>query len=269
MLATRVLAALIFTPTLVGLLVWGGTAAALSCVLLALVLLGEYLQLTLPQAPASLRHASLLLGALTAAQIVGWLPPHLAPLLPGATTMALLLVVLRRPEPLASSINQVALAGLGIAWCCGLLPHLARLRSLPQDGLGLAMMALLCTWASDSGAYFAGRLCGRRPLYPRVSPAKTLEGLGGGVLAALLASAALWAALGLQMSLPAALVLGGLCALGGTAGDLCESLLKRSVGAKDSSRLIPGHGGAFDRFDGVLFAVGLVACVGPLLTARQ
>ncbi len=77
------------------------------------------------------------------------------------------------------------------------------------------------------------------------------------------AAAAFCAVLHLQMGLAWALVLGFACAVAGIAGDLCESLLKRSVGAKDSSHLIPGHGGVFDRFDGVLFGVGVVTCLVP------
>ena len=107
---------------------------------------------------------------------------------------------------------------------------------------------------SDSAQYYAGNLWGRRKLAPVVSPKKTVEGAFGGFVVAPLAGALLgrWAFPELAVPVTAALALG--LALFGMAGDLFESLLKRSVGAKDSSALIPGHGGVLDRVDAYLFA---------------
>jgi len=108
--------------------------------------------------------------------------------------------------------------------------------------------------ASDSAQYYCGRTFGRRKLAPAVSPAKTVEGALGGLLVAAVAGA-----IAARWGLPAvgavaAGVLALSMALFGIAGDLFESLLKRSVGAKDSSQLIPGHGGLLDRIDSYLFA---------------
>jgi phosphatidate cytidylyltransferase len=118
-----------------------------------------------------------------------------------------------------------------------------------------ATTGLLVTMAvSDSAQYYTGRGLGRRKLAPAISPAKTVEGAAGGLVAA----AVLGALFG-PLALPevgrfaAALLAAGL-AIFGMAGDLFESLLKRSVGAKDSSALIPGHGGVLDRIDSYLFA---------------
>lgn len=107
---------------------------------------------------------------------------------------------------------------------------------------------------SDSAQYYAGNLWGRRQLAPTVSPKKTVEGAIGGLVIAPVAGAVLgrWAMPDLAVAVTAALGLG--LALFGMAGDLFESLLKRSVGAKDSSALIPGHGGVLDRVDAYLFA---------------
>lgn len=107
---------------------------------------------------------------------------------------------------------------------------------------------------SDSAQYYSGRAFGRHKLAPAMSPAKTVEGAVGGVAAAGIAGAALavWCLPGVG---PAAAGVLALClALSGIAGDLFESLLKRSVGVKDSSQLIPGHGGLLDRIDSYLFA---------------
>jgi phosphatidate cytidylyltransferase len=108
--------------------------------------------------------------------------------------------------------------------------------------------------ASDSAQYYTGRAFGRRKLAPAVSPAKTVEGaLGGLVAAAIVAplAGAWWLP---AIGLPAAAGLGLLLAAFGMTGDLFESLLKRSAGVKDSAALIPGHGGVLDRLDSYLFA---------------
>jgi phosphatidate cytidylyltransferase len=107
---------------------------------------------------------------------------------------------------------------------------------------------------SDSAQYYTGRALGRHKLAPSISPAKTVEGALGGLVAAAVAGAALsrWCLPAVPIAMAAALAL--LIALVGMAGDLFESLLKRSAGVKDSSTLIPGHGGILDRIDAYLFA---------------
>lgn len=111
--------------------------------------------------------------------------------------------------------------------------------------------------ASDSAQYYTGRMFGRRKLAPAVSPAKTREGAIGGLIAAGVAGACLgpWCLPSLHPAAGAAASI--LFATGGIVGDLFESLLKRSAGVKDSSGLIPGHGGVLDRIDSYLFAAPL------------
>jgi phosphatidate cytidylyltransferase len=108
--------------------------------------------------------------------------------------------------------------------------------------------------ASDSAQYYTGRAFGRRKLAPAVSPAKTVEGAIGGIVMAGVAAVVAGMYWMPAQSLPALAVLGVLLAAFGMAGDLFESLLKRSAGVKDSSTLIPGHGGVLDRLDSYLFA---------------
>jgi phosphatidate cytidylyltransferase len=119
-------------------------------------------------------------------------------------------------------------------------------------GAGLVVLALSLAWASDTGAYFAGRFLGKHKLYEAVSPKKTVEGaLGGlaaGVLSAVVAHAWFLPELPLGQGIVLALVAGGL----GQAGDLGESLIKRSFGIKDSGGIVPGHGGILDRTDALL-----------------
>lgn len=134
----------------------------------------------------------------------------------------------------------------------------------------LLVYPLWLTWSSDTGAYFVGRLFGRRKLVPAVSPAKTVEGALGGIA---LAVAMSWfyvryllvpqAQLGLT---PWGLVIFGVViAIVAQVGDLVESLLKREAGVKDSSSLLPGHGGVLDRIDSVLFVLPVAVVLFDLL----
>ena len=113
-------------------------------------------------------------------------------------------------------------------------------------------------WVCDSAAYFAGRAFGRHKLFPRVSPHKTWEGAIAGCLAAVLTFGLFQRLLLPYLSMRDALVCGALIGLFGQVGDLAESLLKRDAGVKDSSALIPGHGGVLDRFDSLLFVAPLL-----------
>ena len=256
LLLTRVLAALVFAPALLGLVVLGGTPLQVTCLFLGAVMLWEALRLCLP-AGTSWRYqaAGFALGALSLGAGLGFVPQALGAALWPIAAVVLLAVALVTPGDLPAQRDAAAGTLLAVAYATGLIPLLYQLRSVPELGLGLALMALFCTWASDTGAYFAGRAMGRRKLYPRISPGKTLEGAVGGVVAAIVMALALTQALRLPLLPQAAISLGTLAATLGVLGDLTESLLKRAAGVKDSSALIPGHGGFLDRFDGVLFAL--------------
>ena len=153
---------------------------------------------------------------------------------------------------------------LGIAYVCLPVMALMFLRAQAPDGQGLllAFWALGLVWATDIGAYFAGRSIGGPKLAPRVSPSKTWSGLGGGVLAALLTGFLLYRFADLPIQLAAA---SGLLAVAAQLGDLLESAMKRRAGVKDSSNLLPGHGGVMDRLDGVVTAAPLAALLYLLL----
>ena len=139
----------------------------------------------------------------------------------------------------------------GILYIGYTLGHFLRLRN-QHDGALLVLFVLLVTWAGDAAAYYVGKTWGSRPLAPRLSPNKTIEGfLGGLVVAPLIA----W--IGHLWFLPAVtpvdcLILGLLFTVLGLLGDLSESALKRHAGVKDSGSLIPGHGGVLDRVDSLL-----------------
>jgi phosphatidate cytidylyltransferase len=150
------------------------------------------------------------------------------------------------------SVGGMAVTLLGIYWIGFALAHAVLLRGLPH-GLGIVIDVLVGTFLGDTGAYLGGRLFGRRPLAPQISPNKTIEGLAIGMVCALLG---VWFAGRYQDWLPGshALVLGVGVALVAPIGDLFESFVKREARTKDSGSLFGAHGGALDRLDAVLFA---------------
>lgn len=136
---------------------------------------------------------------------------------------------------------------------------LLQLKTLTQ-GNALILSIMLLVWTADIGAYFSGKAFGKRKLAPRVSPGKSWAGLFGGLLASLLVALGC----GLYFALPAAslslyLIAAGLIVLFSVVGDLTESMFKRQAGIKDSSNLLPGHGGVMDRIDSLTAAVPLYA----------
>ena len=158
-------------------------------------------------------------------------------------------LTLLQPHP---SVGGMALTLLGIYWIGLALACAVLLRGLPH-GQGIVIDVLVGTFLGDTGAYLGGRLFGQRPLAPRISPNKTVEGLLIGMVCAVLG---VWFAGRYQDWLPGAhaLVLGLGVALVAPAGDLFESFIKREAGTKDSGALFGAHGGALDRLDAVLFA---------------
>ncbi len=199
------------------------------------------------------------------------LPQHALVSLPGAL---LVLLAMQWPAVLDSSLilsiilvsllcYQVSFAPsesrhlamvvipFGILYVGSTLGHFLWLRN-QHDGALLVFFVLLVTWAGDAAAYYVGKTWGSRPLAPRLSPNKTVEGFLGGLIAAPLIA---W--LGHLWFLPAftlvdCLILGILFTILGLLGDLSESVLKRNAGVKDSGSLIPGHGGMLDRVDSLL-----------------
>ncbi len=160
---------------------------------------------------------------------------------------------------LAAALFGGAWLGAGVVYAVAPAFALLLLRD-QSDGTELTLWTLVLVWTTDIGAYFAGRAIGGTKLAPTISPNKTWAGLFGGMAAALVVGVALAWALRLPLRLGS---LGALLAVIAQGGDLFESWLKRRAGVKDSGRLLPGHGGALDRLDGVV----PVACAVALLVA--
>jgi phosphatidate cytidylyltransferase len=165
-------------------------------------------------------------------------------------------------EQIPNAPRRVSLAVLGVVYPGLLLSSLVRLRQL-ETGEWWIILTLAVTWLNDTCAYFAGRAFGKRKLYPRISPSKTWEGAIGGAAGSIL-GAVIVAYFWIPQLTPAYAALIGLGAsFLGPLGDLSESMLKRAYGAKDSGRLLPGHGGLLDRIDALMFNAPFV-----LLCAR-
>lgn len=147
---------------------------------------------------------------------------------------------------------NVAVTLLGITYV-GVLGSFAAAVLRGPGGVGFLMGAVAVTVAHDLGSFFVGRSAGKTPLAGAISPNKTVEGVLGGTVAAIVAGAVVgqfgpW-------TLPSAVVLGVAVAVVAPLGDLCESMLKRDLGVKDMGNLLPGHGGVLDRVDGLLFVI--------------
>lgn len=153
------------------------------------------------------------------------------------------------------SLVEMAM-GLLATFYVGLFIYFYLLRTLPGGWIWIIFM-LIGTWASDTSAYFVGKVLGRHPLAPVLSPGKTLEGAIGGISGSILVAAGL---ILIYPSMPglSLLLLGLFLGVAAQIGDLVESAFKRQVGVKDAGNIIPGHGGILDRLDSMLFTAPLV-----------
>lgn len=250
-LRTRALSAAVLAPLALACLWFGGWWWATLVAAIAGGLAFEWVSLCGVR-PASPGGAAVLLGVLAAAAaaIAGQVATALL-LLGGGVLLAW---TASRRRDLAAGVPYVGLAVVALVW----------LRADGDAGRANVLFMLLIVWASDIGAYTAGRLAGGPKLAPRISPSKTWSGAAGGLLAAMTAGAAAALALAggtVSHILPVAAGIG----LAAQLGDLLESAVKRHYGVKDSGRLIPGHGGLLDRLDGVLAAAPVAALLAIAL----
>jgi phosphatidate cytidylyltransferase len=250
-LLLRIAAALVLIPLAIGTAYAGGWLWA---TLVTLVAIGLYIEwLTVVQAAGE----RLRLAAGAAALLTAGIVLALGSVAGGfaAVVVGLLAVALT-----ATAGRIWAL--LGFCYAAAALLGSILLRLDPVAGFSALMLVLLIVWVTDIGGYFAGRGIGGPKLWPRVSPKKTWAGALGGFFGSL-AIAAGFAALGLGRWLPLLAVAAGLSIVS-QLGDLLESAVKRRFGVKDSSHIIPGHGGLLDRLDGFVAAVVFAALFGVL-----
>jgi phosphatidate cytidylyltransferase len=252
-LVLRVCSALVLVPLAIGTAYLGGWAFALFWGAAAIGVLWEWISLV---APSEERSMLLIGGAALALAValsgMGHVLAAIVVLAMGALGVAALTLAPRRAWIAGAVVYAGALAVAPIV-----------LRLDEEDGFLAVIFLFAIVWMSDIGAYFAGRALGGPKLVPQVSPNKTWAGAVGGLLAAILAAVAVAKLAALSAIFPLA-VLALALSVFAQAGDLFESFLKRRFHAKDSSHLIPGHGGLMDRLDGFVTASVAAALIGLL-----
>lgn len=247
MLRIRVVSALALIPLVVGATLYGDLAF-LALALIALLLAGwEYFEMARQAGHQTLPGIGLALIALMLCDAYAhW--NLFREIILVALVLTFFIAIFRRAD---SWIVGWALTFAGALYLGGTGAYFVLVRYLPNGALW-TILAMLAIWASDSAAYLAGKRFGRTGFFNDVSPKKTWEGAIAGWLGAI----AVAGLCGLVFGLPVAhcLILGAGLGIAGAFGDLAESLIKRQFGAKDSGKLLPGHGGMLDRIDSLLFA---------------
>ncbi len=263
----RVLVAIGLIPIVLGCIWFGGPALVSMLSLASGLAAWEYYRLAEARGVRPLRALGIVLSAvipmLVHARFVGfWVPP--------VSLVALLIPVLLTVTLFARGVSGAPMAVVGdtlagVVYTGGMLSFAYALRYHEfvvdaAGGTALVMLPVLVTWLNDSGAYFAGRTFGRAKLMPTVSPKKTWAGAYGAVITSVAATWIIAAFIlprlaHLTLGIPGIIVVGIGLSLAAQVGDLAESMFKREAGVKDSSQLIPGHGGVLDRVDSLLFTL--------------
>ncbi len=262
-LAARFLTFAIALPLLVGAM-WWPNALGVYCVVFVATGLGlrEWARMTMPTGGVGEKVLCVVLGLALSAQVY-FCGEHGIPLALGiaAATLTAFIYLVFAYGAIETVAARLASLIAGIFYVALMLVFVALLKKRGADGGWWVFLTLTVVWFSDTGAYFAGRFLGPtfpKKLYEAMSPKKTVIGAIGGLCASLLATvlAKLFYLPGLTwldcvlIGVPANFL--------GQVGDLCESMLKRSVGVKDSGSLLPGHGGMLDRIDALLFAAPFI-----------
>jgi len=250
-LRTRFLSALVLGPLVLLAVYFGGWIFQLLMLSFALLAAAEWVRLVEPERTLSI--ASLAITAVGAVLVADFAAGvEISLVLAAVLTVALFAAAAighaQHRRLLAFGIPYIVFGSIALLW----------VRGVPDDGLGLLIYLLFAVWATDIGAYAAGRTIGGPKLAPRISPKKTWAGLIGGMISAAVFGAGVALAFGAARPGFAAL-LAAVLAVVSQAGDLFESGVKRHYDVKDSGRLIPGHGGLLDRVDGLIVAAPVFA----------
>jgi phosphatidate cytidylyltransferase len=250
-LLTRIVAALILAPTAIAIAWAGGWLWAGLVAMAAIGLYVEWLMIV-----GCGRNAGVIATGTAALSLTGFC------LASGRIDAALVTVLLGVVSVGFISPGKRAWAAAGLCYAAAAEIASVLVRLDQVWGFVALVLVLLVVWVTDIGGYFAGRGVGGPKLWPRVSPKKTWAGAAGGFVASL-AIAAVFASFGVGKIGPL-LLLGAVLSVASQLGDLFESAVKRRFGVKDSSQIIPGHGGLLDRLDGFVAAIVLAAFIGIL-----
>jgi phosphatidate cytidylyltransferase len=283
----RILTAAVLIPAVV-VLVWWGPPALLAAIAagVAIVALGEFFDLGERVGLRAFRYWTMFCGAgIFYAQYSSGLQE--TRYLSGATLIvagrnvfgpvsieAVLLIFLfgvvaiglATRRPLHEILPAVSISSAGLLLIALPFSYLVRVNEVERIGRQLVLFTLCLIWAGDMLAYFVGRAFGRLPMAPALSPKKTWEGAFANLLASLLVAVAF--ARWMQTDVTTLLVIAGLANIAGQMGDLIESAYKRGAVVKDSSSLLPGHGGMFDRIDSLILASPVVWIAWQWLSMR-
>jgi phosphatidate cytidylyltransferase len=271
-LTKRIVFAVVAIPAAAAVLWLGGWWLALAVAALAVVGARAVYDLAARQGVPALRLVGY--GGAAFLPVAAWAAgswPLLAAALPYLAVIWLLkvLVLAMARGPGQKPLAAVSVTVFGALYAAAPLAFLLTIRhgAAPLAGFALVLLPLALTWICDTAAYMAGSQFGGPRLAPVLSPRKTWSGAVGGVAGALLGAAALGPLVqraGASLSLAQLLGLGLVVAVVGQLGDVAESLLKREAGVKDSSSLIPGHGGVLDRLDSLYFVIPAAAALYQL-----
>lgn len=251
----RACSALVLAPIVLLVAGWGGWAFGILATLAALIILWEWLRMI------AAKPNTVLLAIGGAALVVAMLMLAIRP-----SHMAMAIVILGAVATALAARGgreKRLWAPFGLVYAGALALPAVILRGDATFGLISLIWLLAVVWSTDIAAYFCGRLIGGPKLWPRVSPNKTWSGAIGGTLFGMVAGMVTLYAAGVHSILLAAPV-ALLASVASQGGDLFESSMKRRFGVKDSSALIPGHGGLMDRLDGFIAAAALALLIGLL-----
>ncbi|WP_184255492.1 phosphatidate cytidylyltransferase [Rhodopseudomonas rhenobacensis] len=250
-LVMRAATALVLAPLAIGIAYAGGWAWAALATAVAVGLYIEWLSVVGAigdRRVAAAGSVALLLGG--------------AALALGQGALCILVTVAGLVAVAALNAERRGWSVLGYGYAAAALIASVLVRLDPNDGFAALILVLLVVWVTDIGGYFAGRSIGGPKLWPRVSPKKTWAGAFGGFFGSLIVASG-FAAFGIGKWLPL-LTLAALLSVVSQLGDLFESAVKRRFGVKDSSHIIPGHGGLLDRLDGYVAAIVVAALFGVM-----
>lgn len=258
-LVVRFLTAVVGIPIILGILYVGPPIGWFAlCAAAMLIATWEFLAMTHPDDPPgrwvgmalTLATFSLFVATRFGAVNGPWLGVGMAALAP-----IVLLAALARPAQIPTALPRGAGLLMAPLYLGVPMAALALVRTFGTtfQGGGLCVLTMMFSWMSDTAGYFAGKGIGGPKLYPAVSPNKTWSGSLGGLAGSVLGSVIAHFTYLPSISLGEGVALAAVAGAFGQIGDLCESILKRSAGVKDSGALLPGHGGILDRIDALLF----------------
>lgn len=278
---TRIAVGVVGIPLAIGIIWLGGWAFSIAVMIVSALALREFYGLVATKRASANQSVGVVWGVVLQAMLTLGMHNASADASPWVMLTALFFIlgvlVTLTAELWRDRENAILNTGMtimGVAFvsvCLGTLIVLREMKSnmvtgtFGNNGATTVLTLFVAVWACDTAAYFVGMRYGKHKLFPRVSPKKSWEGAIAGFAAALLSFAAMSAWLMHSTPLWLALLCGAAVGAVGQVGDLAESLLKRDATIKDSSQLIPGHGGFLDRFDSMLFAAPVLLTIVALV----